>query len=76
MSASLFDAAVRFEPPKKETPEQRRVFFEAMLDLQRAWFEDAMRRKDERMMSLHAEQMDRLEKLINENCLAKKETLN
>jgi hypothetical protein len=69
---TLFDGVVRFEPPKKEDPEKVCELAKTLLDLQRAWFEDAMRRKDERMMSLHAEQMNRLEQRINENCLTKK----
>ena len=64
MSASLFDKVVRFEPPKKDDPKKLRELAKALLDLQRAWFEDAMRKGDERLMTRHAEQMEKLEEII------------
>ena len=60
--------AVRRNDPAtpKTDPEKLRVAAAKLLELRRAWFEDAMRRKDERMMTIHAEWMDRLERLICE----------
>lgn len=66
VSGSASADVVRFVPPKEASPEKFRELAIALLALQRAWFEDAMRRKDERLMSLHAEQMDRLERMLKE----------
>ena len=61
---SLFDAARDIRWPKQGDPEKLRVAARKLLELRRAWFEDAMREKDERMMTIHADWMDRLERLL------------
>lgn len=65
---SLFDAARDIRWPKQTDPEKLKVATLKLLELRRAWFEDAMRRKDERMMTVHAEWMDRLERMSQSDC--------
>ena len=60
---SLFDAARDIRWPKQTDPEKLRATTASALKLRRTFFEDAMREKDEQMMTIHAERMDRLERM-------------
>jgi hypothetical protein len=63
---SLFDAARNIRLPKRTDPEKLRRATLSVLAIRRTFFEDAMRHKDERMMTIHAEWMDRLERMAVE----------
>ena len=60
----LFDQARHVRLPKQTDPEKLRRATLSVLAIRRRFFEDAMRRKDERLMTMHAERMDRLERMI------------
>lgn len=62
--ASLFDAARHIRLPKQTDPKKLRRATLSVLAIRRRFFEDAMRRGDERMMTVHAEWMDRLERML------------
>lgn len=62
----LFEQARHIRLPKQTDPEKLRVATAALLKVRRALFEDAMRRKDERMMTVHGEWMNRLEQMLKE----------
>lgn len=59
----LFEQARNIRLPKQTDPGKLRAATASLLRLRQAWFEDAMRRGDERMMTVHAEWMDRLERM-------------
>lgn len=61
---SLFEQTRHIHLPKQTDPEKLRRATRSVLAIRRRFFEDAMRRKDERMMTIHAEWMDRLERII------------
>lgn len=62
--ASLFEQARHIRLPKQTDPEKLRRATLSVLAIRRTFFEDAIRRGDERMMTRHAEQMDRLERML------------
>jgi hypothetical protein len=57
----LFEQTRHIRLPKQTDPEKLRRATLSVLAIRRKFFEDAMRRKDERMITIHAAWMDRLE---------------
>lgn len=64
LDLSHFDQARHIHLPKQTDPEKLRRATLSVLAIRRKFFEDAMRRKDERMMTIHAEWIDRLERML------------
>jgi hypothetical protein len=62
----LFEQARHIRLLKQSDPEKRRTATATLLELTRQWFEDAMRQKDERRLTLLAERMDRFEQMMKE----------
>ena len=67
MMACLFEQARHIRLPKQTDPEKIRTATAALLELTRRWFEDAMREKDERRITLLAARLDKLERLLADN---------
>lgn len=63
----LFEQARHIRLPKKTDPEKLRTATASLLELTRRWFEDAMRKKDERRITLLAARLDKLERLLADN---------